>query len=90
MPVEVGGAWLTSGDIKRSILSEIAAVLLKFDAYCLRNKMGETMHTQIKHSAKYPVSRFASAMQDIRMVSAFAVWALVLGASPVLVFQALT
>jgi len=48
------------------------------------------MDTQIKHSAKYPVSRLASVMQDIRMVSAFAVWALLLGASPVLVFHALT
>jgi hypothetical protein len=53
-------------------------------------KMGETMNTQIKHSAKYPISRFASVIQDIRMVSAFGAWALLLGASPVLVFHALT
>jgi hypothetical protein len=31
----------------------------------------------------------ASKIQDIRMVSAFAVWALLLGLSPVLAFHAL-
>lgn len=44
----------------------------------------------IQHSAKYPISRRALAMHDILMVSAFAVWALFLGLSPVLVFHALT
>jgi hypothetical protein len=48
------------------------------------------MNTQLKHSAKYPVSRFGMAMQDMLMVSAFGAWALLLGASPVLVFHALT
>ncbi|HEV7878570.1 hypothetical protein [Bradyrhizobium sp.] len=48
------------------------------------------MNIQITHSAKYPVSRRALAIHDIRMVSAFAVWALFLGLSPVLVFHALT
>jgi hypothetical protein len=72
-------------------VSEIAAGLLKFDAYCLRNKgMGETMNIQITHSAKYPISRRALAIHDILMVSAFGVWALLLGLSPVLVFHALT
>jgi hypothetical protein len=52
--------------------------------------MGETMNTQLKHSAKYPVSRFALALQDTLMVSAFGGWALLLGASPILVFHALT
>ncbi len=44
----------------------------------------------IQHSAKYPVSRRDLARHDVLMVSAFGVWALLLGLSPVLVFQALT
>jgi hypothetical protein len=44
------------------------------------------MKTQITLSAKYPA---AAVAQDIRMVSAFAVWALLLGLSPVLAFHAL-
>jgi hypothetical protein len=63
----------------------------KFDAYCLGNKeMGETMNIEIRRPAMYPVSRRASAVQDFLMVSAFGIWALVLGLSPVLVFHALT
>jgi hypothetical protein len=63
----------------------------KFDAYCPGNKgMGETMNIQITHPAMSPVSRRALALQDFLMVSAFGVWALVLGLSPVLVFHALT
>jgi hypothetical protein len=79
-------------DAGRSNVSEAAGRLLKFDAYCLRNKgMGKTMNNiQIAHSAKYPVSRRALAIHDILMVSAFGVWALFLGLSPVLVFHALT
>jgi hypothetical protein len=66
-------------------VSEIAAGLLKFDAYCLRQEgMGETMNI------RYPVSRRAMAIQDFLMVSAFGIWALALGLSPVLVFHALT
>ena len=41
-------------------------------------------------SAKDPKSRGAATIQDILMVSAFGVWALLLGLSPVLVFHALT
>jgi hypothetical protein len=63
----------------------------KFDAYCLGIKgMGETMNIQVTHPAMYPVSRRALAIQDFLMVSAFGIWALVLGLSPVLVFHALT
>jgi hypothetical protein len=51
---------------------------------------GETMNIQITHPAMYPVSRRALAIQDFLMVSAFGIWALVLGLPPVLVFQALT
>jgi hypothetical protein len=48
------------------------------------------MHIQITDSAIYPVSRRAMAIQDFLMVSAFGVWALLLGLSPVLLFHALT
>jgi hypothetical protein len=52
--------------------------------------MGQTMTTQITHSAKYPIGRRALATYDILMVAAFGAWALLLGLSPVLVFHALT
>jgi hypothetical protein len=48
------------------------------------------MNIQITHSGIYPVSRRAMAIQDFLMVSAFGIWALLLGLSPVLVFRALT
>jgi hypothetical protein len=88
---EARGSWLIDGDAGHSNPSKIATGLLKFDAYCPRNKkMGETMNTHITHSAKYPVCRRAMAKHDFLMVSAFGVWALLLGLSPVLVFHALT
>jgi hypothetical protein len=84
-----GGGWLTPGDPRRSNARDITAGLLKFEAYCLCCKeMGETMN--IQHSAKYPSARGALAAQDFLMVSAFGVWALLLGLPPVLVFHALT
>lgn len=48
------------------------------------------MNSQIRGSRRYPAGRRASAIQDFLMVSAFGVWALLLGLSPVLVFHALT
>ena len=48
------------------------------------------MNIQITHPAMCPVSRRALAIQDFLMVSAFGIWALLLGLSPVLVFHALT
>jgi hypothetical protein len=84
----VQGGWLIPGDTARSNLSESATGFLKFDAYCLRNKMGETMN--IQHSVRYPIARGALAIQDFLMVTAFGAWALVLGLSPVLAFHALT
>lgn len=82
------GGWLIRGGAGRSNLSETAVGLLKIDAYCPHHKgWGETMKTQITHSAKYPA---AAMVQDVLMVSAFAVWALLLGLSPVLAFHALS
>ena len=40
-------------------------------------------------SSKYPISRWALWRQDILMVSAFSMWAVVLGLLPVLAFHAL-
>jgi hypothetical protein len=56
----------------------------------ITKEWGNTMNIQITPSAMYPVSRRALAIQDFLMVSAFGVWALLLGLSPVLVFHALT
>jgi hypothetical protein len=41
------------------------------------------------HSSKYPIGRSALWRQDILMVSAFVVWAVVLGLLPVLVIGVL-
>lgn len=47
------------------------------------------MSTKITCSTKYPISRWALRTQDVLMVSAFGMWAAVLGLSPVLLFHAL-
>ncbi len=41
------------------------------------------------YSSKYPIGRWALWRQDIFIVSAFVVWAVLLGLLPVLVFGAL-
>jgi hypothetical protein len=41
------------------------------------------------HSSKYPIGRFALWRQDVLMVTAFVVWAIVLGLLPVLAIGAL-
>ena len=41
------------------------------------------------YSSKYPIGRWALCRQDILIVCAFVVWAVVLGLLPVLVFGAL-
>jgi hypothetical protein len=83
--------WLISGGIGRSNAAAGASGLLKFDAYCRRSwEEGETMKLQIRHSRRYPASRRGSAVQDFLMISAFGIWALLLGLSPILAFHALT
>lgn len=44
----------------------------------------------MKHSADNPAHGWRTAIQDVLMVSAFGIWALLLGLPPVLMFQALT
>jgi hypothetical protein len=41
------------------------------------------------HSSKYPIGRSALWRQDVLMVTAFVVWAIVLGLLPVLVIGSL-
>jgi hypothetical protein len=41
------------------------------------------------HSSNYPITRWALWRQDVLVVFAFFVWAVVLGLLPVLVFSAL-
>jgi hypothetical protein len=48
------------------------------------------MNVTIRHSRRYPACRRVMAVQDFLIVSAFGVWALLLGLSPVLLFHALT
>jgi hypothetical protein len=52
-----------------------------------RKRSGNTMNTI--HSSKYPIGRWTLWGQDILMVSAFLVWAVILGLMPVLVLGAL-
>ncbi len=80
------------GDARHSNASESATRFLKnlMLIVSVTKGMGKTMTNQITHSGMYPVGRRALAIQDFLMVSAFGVWAVVLGLSPVLVFHALT
>ena len=47
------------------------------------------MTAQAKQNFKYPSCTRVQAMQDCFLVSSFALWAAVLGLSPVLAFHAL-
>jgi hypothetical protein len=39
---------------------------------------------------RFPNSRWALVMQDLRIISAFAVWITTIGALPILIFRAVT
>jgi hypothetical protein len=47
------------------------------------------MNVQISCSPRYPINRWALRAQDVLMVSAFGIWSVVLGLSPILIFHAL-
>ena len=47
------------------------------------------MTTQSIANDKYPICERAQRMQDVLLVSAFGLWAMLLGLSPVLAFHAL-
>jgi hypothetical protein len=45
--------------------------------------------TMITHNKKFPVSEYAQRAQDVLLVSSFAIWAMVLGFTPVLTYRLL-
>lgn len=47
------------------------------------------MTTQIAENKRYPSSEWAQRKQDLLLVSAFGLWAVLLGLSPVLAFHLL-
>ena len=47
------------------------------------------MTTQSIDNTRYPVCERAQRMQDVLLVSSFALWAAILGLSPVLAFRLL-
>jgi hypothetical protein len=53
------------------------------------NATGETMTTQAIQKTRQPIFDRAQRTQDYLLVSSFGLWALLLGASPVLAFRML-
>lgn len=47
------------------------------------------MNTQIMHDPKYPTCERAQRMQDILLVSSFALWAMLIGFVPVMTWRLL-
>jgi hypothetical protein len=45
------------------------------------------MATHITHDSRYPVCERAQQVQDVLMVSSFALWSALLGLGPVLAFR---
>jgi hypothetical protein len=43
----------------------------------------------IAHDKRYPTSLYAQRVQDVLLVSSFALWAMVLGFAPVLTYRLL-
>jgi hypothetical protein len=52
--------------------------------------MGEAMTTQTIQNARHPILDRAQRTKDILLVSAFGLWAVLIGFSPVLAFHVLT
>ena len=48
------------------------------------------MSKRFTDQIRYPNARWALTLQDIRIVAAFAVWAAILGAAPILIVRAIT
>jgi hypothetical protein len=83
--------WLTPGSAGHSNPSDVAAVSLKFEAYCFpqsTKETGETMTTQTIRG-KYLYSERTERIHDVLLVSSFGVWTVLLGLSPVLAFHML-
>ena len=52
--------------------------------------VGDTMTTQAIQNAGYRISERAETMRDIVLVASFGLWAVLLGAMPVVAFRFLT
>jgi hypothetical protein len=48
------------------------------------------MITQAGHHSRYPTSEYAQRMQDVLLVSSFALWAMLIGFAPILTYRLLT
>jgi hypothetical protein len=83
--------WLTRGNVSDSNPSDAAASFLKFDPYYLPSQepTGETMTAQTIANTGCRSSQRAETMRDIALVASFGLWAMLLGAMPVLAFQLL-
>ena len=49
--------------------------------------VGDTMTTQAIQNAGYRISERAETMRDILLIASFGLWAVLLGAMPVVAFQ---
>jgi len=47
------------------------------------------MNTEITHDPKYPACERAQRMQDVLLVSSFALWAMLIGFAPVMTYRLL-
>ena len=47
------------------------------------------MTNQIKTNSKYPTCEYAQRMQDVLLVSSFALWAMLIGFAPVMTYRLL-
>ena len=82
-------SWLTAGHRKDSKSSEAPTAKLEFQAYrsALKKKHGGI--PMIDHDNRFPTSPYAQRVQDVLLVSSFAMWAMVLGFAPVLTYRLL-
>jgi hypothetical protein len=78
-----------AGRRKASKSNQGPPATLEFCAYgyALKKKHGGI--PMIAHDRKYPTSLYAQRMQDVLLVSSFAMWAMVLGFAPVLTYRLL-
>jgi hypothetical protein len=50
---------------------------------------GRPMNTEIRHDPRYPISKRALQLQDVLLVSSFAIWAMLIGFAPVMTYRLL-
>jgi hypothetical protein len=63
---------------------------LRLIEFLSNKKMGEAMTTQTIQNARHPILDRAQRTKDVLLVSAFGLWAVLIGFSPVLAFHVLT